>query len=212
MKKPFLFQLQKDLIRGIQIGLGFCLAVGAVWSAISFASATWGNIPTVSSGSTLSSTAWNDLVSQINTLAKYQAASPIQYQAMLPGSGVVKYAANAAIPFTRVYTNTGGSYDATTATFTAPITGMYEFCISLQAWNDVGTANGVNLSTAGNPSAWVVGITSFHWSGYWEDNYKCRTSTVTAGTQLKYYAIGGGLNINASDITYVSGRLLYPNP
>jgi hypothetical protein len=84
--------------------------------------------------------------------------------------------------------------------------------MSIQAWNDVGTANVVNLSTAGSPNAWVASLSIFHWSGYWEDNFKCRTSYVSAGTQLKYYVIGGGLNINASDYTYVTGRLLYPNP
>lgn len=39
----------------------------AVWSAISYG--TGGNLPTVATGSGLTATMWNDLVSQVNVLS-----------------------------------------------------------------------------------------------------------------------------------------------
>ncbi|MDQ1343492.1 MAG: hypothetical protein QG650_211 [Patescibacteria group bacterium] len=60
---------QKHLLKGMTTGLGICLSVGAVWTAVSFAAASWGALPTVNGGSGLTSTAWNDVVSHVNALA-----------------------------------------------------------------------------------------------------------------------------------------------
>ncbi|MFZ3232183.1 MAG: hypothetical protein WA194_01350 [Patescibacteria group bacterium] len=43
------------------------LALASVWAASTFASAAWGALP--NAGTTLSSAAWNDIVSQLNTVA-----------------------------------------------------------------------------------------------------------------------------------------------
>lgn len=55
--------------KGAQIGFGFCLAVGTVWTAATFAAAAWGALPSATTNTPLSSVAWNDIVSQVNTLA-----------------------------------------------------------------------------------------------------------------------------------------------
>lgn len=57
----------RNLTKGLQVGLGFFLSAILVWGGISFAAATWGALP--NAGTTLSSTAWNDIVSQLNALA-----------------------------------------------------------------------------------------------------------------------------------------------
>lgn len=57
----------KNLLRGVQVGLGACASLVLVWWGISFAAAAWGALP--NAGTTLSSAAWNDIVSQLNTLA-----------------------------------------------------------------------------------------------------------------------------------------------
>ncbi|MDQ1343726.1 MAG: hypothetical protein QG650_446 [Patescibacteria group bacterium] len=59
----------RDLAKGIRMGIGFFIGIGSMWAIVAFAAATWGNLPTVSSGSGLTSTAWNDVVGQVNVLA-----------------------------------------------------------------------------------------------------------------------------------------------
>lgn len=55
--------------KGVRIGLGFFLTVSACLAITAYGAATLGSLPTVSSGSGLTSTAWNDLVGHVNTLA-----------------------------------------------------------------------------------------------------------------------------------------------
>lgn len=43
--------------------------MASVWAVSVFASAAWGALPTVNTGSGLTSTAWNDLVGHVNALA-----------------------------------------------------------------------------------------------------------------------------------------------
>ena len=59
----------EDFARGIRIGTGILASLAIGWAGVSFAAAAWGALPNVSSGSTLSSTAWNDTVGQVNGLA-----------------------------------------------------------------------------------------------------------------------------------------------
>lgn len=51
------------------MGISFFLTVSACVAITAFATASWGALPTVSTGSGLTSTMWNDLVSQVNTMA-----------------------------------------------------------------------------------------------------------------------------------------------
>lgn len=63
--KPFL----SDVAKGLRIGFGICLAVSSARYAVVFASATWGALPDATTGSNVTSGAWNDVVSQLNALA-----------------------------------------------------------------------------------------------------------------------------------------------
>lgn len=58
---------KQDFIKGIRIGTGILTALVAGWAGVSFATAAWGALP--NAGTTLSSAAWNDIVSQLNALA-----------------------------------------------------------------------------------------------------------------------------------------------
>jgi len=60
---------RKDFIRGIRIGTGILSTLALGWAGISFATATWGALPNATTGSPVSSTAWNDVVEQVNTIA-----------------------------------------------------------------------------------------------------------------------------------------------
>ncbi len=71
MKSP----AAQDFVRGLRIGTGILTALAIGWAGASFAAATWGALPTVSSGTTLSSSAWNDIVGQINTIAGTMAVN-----------------------------------------------------------------------------------------------------------------------------------------
>lgn len=57
------------IIEGFQIGIGIFLSLAMGSAAISYGAATWGNLPQAVSGSGLTATMWNDLVSQSNGLA-----------------------------------------------------------------------------------------------------------------------------------------------
>lgn len=152
-----------------------------------------------------------DVAGDVRFSGNLYPTAPIHYQAMLsPGTGTIKPAAGSALPFSRVAFNYGGAYDASTSTFTAPVKGMYEFCISLYSWNDTSTSGSIILSPPGSPGAWVVSVMNYHANSSWEDNHKCRQLTLPAGHQMKYYVINSsGLNIATNDYTYVNGRLLY---
>ena len=67
--QPLVKAFLSDVSKGLRIGLGMCLAVFVVWSAAVFASATWGALPDAAPGSAVTSDAWNDVVSQLNSLA-----------------------------------------------------------------------------------------------------------------------------------------------
>ena len=58
-----------DVTKGVRIGAGFCASVAIAYYGASYATATWGAIPNVTSGTEVSSTAWNDIVAQLNGLA-----------------------------------------------------------------------------------------------------------------------------------------------
>ncbi len=55
--------------RGMRIGIAFFLTVSVCVAITAYATAAWGALPTVSSGSGLTATMWNDLVGQVNTMA-----------------------------------------------------------------------------------------------------------------------------------------------
>lgn len=59
---------RQDFVRGIRIGTGILATFAVGWAGVSFAAAAWGALPTVSSGSTLSAGAWNDVVGQLNAI------------------------------------------------------------------------------------------------------------------------------------------------
>ncbi|MDQ1344011.1 MAG: trimeric autotransporter adhesin, partial [Patescibacteria group bacterium] len=56
-------------MKGVRIGAGFCVSVAMAYYGASYAAATWGNLPNATSGTAVSSTAWNDIVAQLNGLA-----------------------------------------------------------------------------------------------------------------------------------------------
>lgn len=62
-------QFSQNVFRGLQTGFGFSLALACVWTVSAFAAAAWGNLPTVSTGSGLTATMWNDVTGQVNALA-----------------------------------------------------------------------------------------------------------------------------------------------
>lgn len=64
---------KQDFVRGIRIGTGILAVLAVGWAGVSFAAATWGALP--NAGTTLSSTAWNDIVGQINTIAGTMAVN-----------------------------------------------------------------------------------------------------------------------------------------
>lgn len=51
------------------MGIGILVAVAIGSTAISYGSATWGNLPQTAAGSGLTASMWNDLVLQVNGLA-----------------------------------------------------------------------------------------------------------------------------------------------
>lgn len=60
---------KSDLVRGIRFGIGFALSAMATGIFVAHAAAIWGSLPSAGTNTTLSSTAWNDIVSQVNQLA-----------------------------------------------------------------------------------------------------------------------------------------------
>lgn len=60
---------KQDFVRGIRIGSGILATLAVGWAGVSFAAATWGALPNATTGTQLSSAAWNDIVGQLNTLA-----------------------------------------------------------------------------------------------------------------------------------------------
>ena len=67
---------KQDFVRGIRIGTGILTSLTVGWAGVSFATAAWGALPNASSGSTLSATAWNDAVNQVNGLAGAITVNP----------------------------------------------------------------------------------------------------------------------------------------
>jgi hypothetical protein len=62
-------EISKDLVKGFRIALGFTVSLAALAFAGAFAAATWGALPNATTGTALSSSAWNDIVLQLNALA-----------------------------------------------------------------------------------------------------------------------------------------------
>lgn len=54
----------KDYAKGFRIAVGFTISLAVMAFAGVFAAASWGALP--NAGTTLSSAAWNDIVSQVN--------------------------------------------------------------------------------------------------------------------------------------------------
>lgn len=56
----------KDYAKGFRMAVGFAISLAVIAFTGVFAAASWGALP--NAGTTLSSAAWNDIVSQLNTL------------------------------------------------------------------------------------------------------------------------------------------------
>lgn len=59
----------KKFSNGLAHGAGFSIAAIGMIAASAFAASAWGSLPTATSGDNLTSSAWNDLIGQVNTLA-----------------------------------------------------------------------------------------------------------------------------------------------
>ncbi|HBB27016.1 TPA: hypothetical protein DCZ36_00780, partial [Candidatus Gracilibacteria bacterium] len=72
---------------------GFSAAVTVIIVSIVYATVSWGSLPTVNSGSGLTATAWNDLVSHVNQSVK-QASPVITVSGSNVGIGITTPATN----------------------------------------------------------------------------------------------------------------------
>ncbi|MDD2891691.1 MAG: hypothetical protein PHQ95_01885 [Candidatus Gracilibacteria bacterium] len=116
--KPSLFQnIGRTATHGIVFGLSAVFTIILV--SLVYATASWGSLPTVQSGSGLTATAWNDLVAHVNQSVK-QASQVITVSGSNVGIGTTSPGQNLSVSGIIESTNGGIKFpDGTSQTTTS---------------------------------------------------------------------------------------------